>query len=124
MEESIKKWVWQHENYPNFPYQKDKLTKYLSQIEYNRGLLDGMAKLFTQKDIKEIEIDTLVEEAMNTSEIEGEYFRRESVRSSVRKKLDVTFDLGEDSSTYRSDAKWQSREPYTLLIALSIHLNG
>ena len=104
MEKSIKKWVWQHENYPNFPYQKDKLTELISHIEYNRGLLDGMAKLFTQRDIKEIEIDTLVEEAMNTSEIEGEYFRRDSVRSSVRKKLDETFNLEEDSSTHRSDA--------------------
>jgi len=104
MEKSIKKWVWQHEKYPNFPYQKDNLTKYISQIEYNRGQLDGMAKLFTQKDIKEIEIDTLVEEAINTSLIEGEYFRRDSVRSSVRKKLDETFTFEEDSSTRRSDA--------------------
>lgn len=41
---------------------------------------------------------------MNTSEIEGEYFRRDSVRSSVRKKLDETFSLDQDSSTHRSDA--------------------
>ena len=104
MRENIKKWVWQHENYLNFPYQKEKLSQLISKIEYNRGLLDGIAKLFTENDIKKVEIDTLVEEAINTSEIEGEYFHRDSVRSSVRKKLDESFTFDEDSSTHKSDA--------------------
>ena len=104
MKESIRKWVWQHENYPDFPYQKDKLSKIIAQIDYNRGLLDGVSKLFTEDDIKKIEIDTLVEEAINTSQIEGEYFHRDSVRSSVRKRLDESFSLDKDSSTHRSDA--------------------
>jgi Fic family protein len=104
MDENIKKWIWQHENYPNFPYEKDVLTALLSKIEYNRGLLDGISKTFTQEELRELEIDALIEEALHTSLIEGEYFKRESVRSSVRKKLDNLFSSDDDSSTHKSDA--------------------
>jgi len=104
MEKSIKKWIWQHEKYPTFPYQKDNLADILSSLDYHRGLLDGISKLFRKEELKEIEMEALIEEAINTSQIEGEYFRRDSVRSSVRKKLDDSFDLDDDSSTHRSDA--------------------
>ena len=104
MDEKIKKWLWQHEDYPNFPYVKDELTSILSSIEYNRGLLDGISKTFAQEEVKELEMNALIEEALHTSLIEGEYFKRESVRSSVRKKLDNLFSHTEDSSTHKSDA--------------------
>ena len=104
MEQNIKKWLWQHRDYPSYPYDKIRLQELIAKIEYNRGQLDGMAQLFVDKDIKEIEIDALIEESMQTSEIEGEYFKRDSVRSSVRKKLDEYFSLEQDSSTHRSDA--------------------
>ncbi len=84
MEQNIKKWLWQHKNYPAFPYDKIALQEIIAKIEYNRGQLDGMAQLFVEKDIKEIEIDALIEESIHTSEIEGEYFKRDSVRSSGR----------------------------------------
>ena len=91
MDENIQKWIWQHEKYPNFPYKKDALTELLSKIEYNRGLLDGISKTFAKEELRELEINALIEEAVHTSLIEGEYFKRESVRSSVRKKLDNLF---------------------------------
>jgi len=104
MDKNIQKWLWQHEAYPNFPYDKDALTAVLSKIEYNRGLLDGISKTFAEEELRELEIDALIEEALHTSLIEGEYFKRESVRSSVRKKLDNLFSHADDSSTHKSDA--------------------
>ena len=104
MEKVIQKWVWQHDEYPKFPYKLNELQELLSSLDYNRGLLDGVAKLFEEKEIKEIEIEALIEEAINTSEIEGEYLKRDSVRSSVRKKLDASFSLDKDTSTHKSDA--------------------
>ena len=104
MDENIKKWLWQHKNYPTFPYKKDELTTLLSKIEYNRGLLDGISKSFAKEEVKELEIEALIEEVLHTSLIEGEYLKRDSVRSSVRKKLDNLFSHDEDSSTHRSDA--------------------
>ena len=104
MKEDIKKWIWQHPNYPNFNYDKSELSELISQIDYHRGILDGMTKLFNQDDIRKIQIDTLTDEAINTSLIEGEVFKRESVRSSFRKKLDKDFDaLSDKYSTKATD---------------------
>lgn len=47
MKEDITKWIWQHKDYPNFKYNKLELTDLLTQIEYNRGILDGISKLFS-----------------------------------------------------------------------------
>ncbi len=96
------KWIWQHPDYPNFKYDKSKLNDLIGQIDYNRGLLDGMSKLFNQNDIVNIEIETLTDEAINTSLIEGEVFKRESVRSSFRKKLDKYFEERNDTHSTRA----------------------
>ncbi len=104
MEKSIKKWVWQHENYPNFPYDKSKLTALLNSLEYNRGLLNGVAKFFSSRDKISVEVDILTQEALNTSAIEGEYLHRKSVQHSVEKKLNREFSDLDDSSTHQSDA--------------------
>lgn len=104
MENKPIKWIWQHDAYPNFKYDKEALLKLLTQIEYNRGVLDGVSKMFIEKDIKDIEIETLLNEAINTSEIEGEYLKRESVRASLLKRLNVQFDADNDTSTHQTDA--------------------
>ena len=67
MDSEIIKWIWQHKDYPHFKYDKTKLSILISEIDYQRGILDGMSKLFSQDDIRDIEIDTLTDEAINTS---------------------------------------------------------
>ena len=81
LQEEIKKWIWQHEEYPTFAYDRTKLSTFISEIEYLRGVLDGYSKLFNEDDIRKIEIDRLTDEAINTSLIEGEVFKRESVET-------------------------------------------
>lgn len=102
MKETIIKWIWQHPEYPNFKYDKSQLTDLISQIDYNRGILNGVSKLFNEDDIVKIEIETLTDEAISTSLIEGEVFKRESVRSSFRKKLDKDFDGRSDTHSTRA----------------------
>ncbi len=104
MENKPIKWIWQHDAYPHFKYDKEALLELLTQIEYNRGMLDGVSKIFNEEDIKNIEIETLLNEAINTSEIEGEYLKRESVRASLLKKLNTQFDADNDTSTHQTDA--------------------
>lgn len=105
MGKEIFKWIWQHPQYPKFNYDKAQLIELIGQIDYHRGILDGISKLFSQDDIRQIEIDTLTDEAINTSLIEGEVFKRESVRSSFRKKLDKDFDARSDKySTAATDS--------------------
>jgi len=97
VDEVVQKWIWQHKSYPNFYYKKEKLSVLIGEIEYLRGLLDGYSKLFNEDDIRKIEIDRLADEAIHTSLIEGEVFKRESVRSSLRKRLDKDFDVSSDT---------------------------
>ena len=121
-DEQIIQWIWQHKEYPQFSYDKEKLSPLMSQIEYLRGVLDGYSKLFSKDDIRKIEIDRLTDEAISTSLIEGEVFKRESVRSSLRKRLDKTFDARNDEyATAVSDSLAEilidcslNREPLTL----------
>jgi len=121
--EEVRKWIWQHKNYPIFSYDKEKLSILISEIEYLRGVLDGYSKLFNEDDIRKIEIDRLTDEAINTSLIEGEIFKRESVRSSLRKRLDKEFDARSDSyATAITDSLVEilidcslNKEPLTLL---------
>lgn len=47
MKENIIKWMWQHKDYQHFKYNKLEITDLLTQIEYNRGILDDISKLFS-----------------------------------------------------------------------------
>ncbi len=104
MQNRPKKWIWQHEKYPHFSYDKTLLVELLTQIEYNHGVLNGISKTINKDDMQNIELEALTNEAINTSEIEGEYLKRESVRASLQKKLRDNFDTSKDSSTHQTDA--------------------
>lgn len=95
------KWIWQHPKYPEFEYNKKELLELISEIEYLRGVLDGYSQLFTKNDIRKIEIERVADEAIYSSLIEGEIFKRESVRSSLQKRLDKEFD--EKNDEYSTD---------------------
>jgi len=120
-EEDIK-WIWQHKNYPTFAYDKGQLSTLISDIEYLRGVLDGSSKLFNKDALRKIEIERLTDEAISTSLIEGEVFQRESVRSSLRKRLDKEFDARSDTyATATTDSLVEilidcglNKEPLTL----------
>ena len=90
--EDIKKWIWQHDEYPAFRYDAANLNSILSQVSRSTGKLEGATYALNDKNINALVIDASIDEILQSSEIEGEILSRDSVRSSVRKKLDVTFD--------------------------------
>ncbi len=100
---NVKKWVWEHENYPNFPYNKEKIKEKLRRAEYLRGQLSGMLSFANKQDLDEIEIASITDEIINTSQIEGEYLKRESVRDSVAKAINKEYTSLEDMSTRHTD---------------------
>lgn len=101
--EDEKKWIWQHKNYPNFPYNHAELDALLSQVSRNTGMLEGTLNTLSLDSTTTIQIDAVTNEILASSEIEGEILSRDSVRSSVRKRLDETFDYSNDSSTHHTD---------------------
>jgi len=101
--ENIKKWLWQHDEYPKFNYIQPILNELILKVSRNTGKLEGAICGLNDKSINSIIIDTSMNEILKSSEIEGEILSRDSVRSSVRKRLDVTFDYVSDSSTRHTD---------------------
>lgn len=103
MNKSVKKWIWEHENYPKFAYDNNKIKEKLRRAEFLRGLLTGILSFANNKELDEIEIASITDEIVSTSQIEGEYLRRESVRDSVAKAINREYTSAEDMSTRHTD---------------------
>ena len=102
MSSSIK-WVWQDEKYPSFPFDTTKLDRVLTEVTRNTGKLEGTVEALSGENITGIKIETSINEILASSAIEGEILSRDSVRSSVRKRLDDAFDYSNDRSTHHTD---------------------
>jgi Fic family protein len=123
--ETIKKWLWQHKEYPNFNYEQSAINPLLSEVSRNTGRLEGAIYGLNDKNLNALVIDATINEILQSSEIEGEILSRDSVRSSVRKKLDKTFDYIDDSSTHHTDGLvillLDSQQHNTLLTEERLH---
>ncbi len=103
MTNSKKKWIWEHADYPNFPYDKDRIKEKLRRVEYLRGLLAGILSFANKKDLDQLEITSITDEIIGTSQIEGEYLRRESVKDSVANAINSEYTSAKDMSTRHTD---------------------
>ena len=83
------KYNWQLPDWPNFTYDSEGLTKIISEYTKISSNLQGQVSQLDQNNKSEAYIYLMVEEAINTSEIEGENLNREEVRSSVARYLDL-----------------------------------
>ena len=100
--ESYQHYIWQESNFPQYQYKLDKLTPLLMDIKYHQGLLDGIYKQLKEKDVLQIQSKVLTEDILKTSEIEGEILSRDSVRSSVYRRLGLDV-AGQNHATAQSD---------------------
>ena len=100
----MKKWLWEYERYPQLPYKAENLLDIIDETSKKLGKLSALLSILDKGKETNIMIDTMIEEIISTNAIEGELLNYESVRSSVRKQLDNSFTLGEDSSTHHTDA--------------------
>ena len=100
-----KKWVWQSDDYPSFDYHYEAIATKLSTVSRITGKLEYAIHILDKKNICNIIIDASTDEIIQSSKIEGEILQRDSVRSSIRKKLNDAFSFSykEDSSTRHTD---------------------
>ncbi len=103
MTKSTKKWIWEHDDYPQFPYDKDRIKEKLRKAEYLRGVLNGILSFTNQNDLDELEIASITDEIVGTSQIEGEYLGRDSVNDSVANAINNEYTSEEDLSTRHTD---------------------
>ena len=86
------KWIWEHDEYPNFKYNKEKLEPLLRDIAYEQGKLKSFMLLMDKKSTKYSIAQTLENEIIASCKIEGEVLNRQSVRSSIKQKLGLESD--------------------------------
>ncbi|MEO5910844.1 MAG: DUF4172 domain-containing protein [Pelobium sp.] len=78
---------WQFENWPNLTYSVEKLQGISVSFAQEFGVINGLLTGLNDELKQETLLEILIEEAIKTSEIEGEYMSREDVMSSIKNNL-------------------------------------
>lgn len=92
-------WIWQNPSYPNFTYAKDKIIQQIQAISKKQGELEGSMKHLTLDARDSLFTETLLDEIIYNSSIEGEILQRSSVRASLRKQFEKLENLVSDTHT-------------------------
>ena len=85
-------WNWQQESWPDFRYQPEKLARLEADFLRHSGVFSGALKHISADDQALLTVDLIGEEAMTTSEIEGEILDRASLQSSIRRNFGLATD--------------------------------
>jgi Fic family protein len=80
-------YIWQASNWTDFSYQPELITAKLNAVLVKQKQLIGNAKKIPEGLDRQAEMDALIQNALQTSEIEGEKLNVGSVRSSVARHL-------------------------------------
>jgi len=82
-------WIWQQSDWPTFTWQDQPLATLLIEINQLQAKLLGNVGAVDASGELQTEMDTLLQNAINTSAIEGEQLNVDSVRSSLAKRLGI-----------------------------------
>ncbi len=97
-----KRWIWQDDTYPHFNYDNTKLSNSLLSVSQNSGRLDGILTMLGVQKSNTLKIESSINEIVTSSQIEGEILDRQSVRSSILKKMADSV-TQKDTSTKHTD---------------------
>ena len=86
------RWNWQQDDWPRFRLDKSALEEREAKFLLHGGLLLGALLYIRDDDKSALTVDLISNEALKTSEIEGEYLNRESVQSSIRRNFGLATD--------------------------------
>jgi Fic family protein len=84
-------YVWQQDSWPELFWQHEQLLNALGQARLAQGKLLSKVQALGIELSREAQAEILTEETITTSAIEGEIFDRDSVRSSVARRLGLPF---------------------------------
>lgn len=80
-------WVWQQPDWPRFHWQEERVQPLLRNVLLKQGILVGKAGAMTAQFSLESRLDTLLQNIITSSAIEGENVHAQSVRSSLAKRI-------------------------------------
>lgn len=84
---SSPRWIWQQPDWPHFHWQAETLAPLLRDCQLAKGRLLGMAGAVAGEVQAQDELDTLLQNIVTSSAIEGEQLNVASVRSSLARRL-------------------------------------
>ncbi|MDH3934195.1 MAG: Fic family protein [Chromatiales bacterium] len=96
-------YIWELENWPKFVWNIEELAPRLAAAHQQQGQLLGQSSDLSDELDLQAQMDALIQNAIRTSEIEGENLNVESVRSSVARQLGLPR-AGLRDSTVQTDA--------------------
>lgn len=85
-------YIYDHSGWPRLHWRHDRLIKTLAAVRYQQGRLIGQMEALGFDLRQEAAFETLTEDVLKTSDIEGERLDAEQVRSSVARHLGL--DIG------------------------------
>ncbi len=97
---SIVMYIHQRRQWPHFTWQDEQLSALLSDVRYVQGRLAGRMDMLGFSAQQEASFQTLTQDVLKTSEIEGEILPLDEVRSSIARRLNI--DIGGLIPTDRS----------------------
>lgn len=85
-------YIWQEKDWPNFNWADGRLSPLLVQAHREQGRLCGKLEILGFETQEETTLQTLTEDVVKSSEIEGENLNSDQVRSSIARRLGI--DIG------------------------------
>ena len=85
-------WNWQLPQWPDFSYDKDVMLDLEASFLRQAGEEWGILQFVDDENREKWLVEILTSETLHTAEIEGEILNRESVQSSVKKFLGLSYD--------------------------------
>ena len=81
------KWIWQKADWPKFSWQETTIQPLLRAVRLKQGILLGKTGAVNDSITLESSLDTLLQNIIASSAIEGEQLNVQSVRSSLAKRI-------------------------------------
>ena len=81
------KWNWQQPDWPDFRWNGAALAALEARFLQQSGVMIGVVKHLGEKDRTSVVLDVMTDEAIKTSQIEGELLNRDSVQVSLRREF-------------------------------------
>lgn len=85
-------WNWQQADWPHFTWNDSRLAKAEERFLLGAGIFLGTVKHLGDPERELLTVEAMSNEALTTSEIEGEILNRDSVQSSIRRQLGLVSD--------------------------------
>ena len=83
------KYNWQNKNWPKFEYDTSIIDSIVVEFALETGELKGIIETLPETLKQETILQFMIDEAIKTSEIEGEFYSRQDIMSSIKNKIGI-----------------------------------